>query len=417
MKTVVPNVRAAIVINTKDDPYFFDEFGFMHMPNTVLSHQGIFDYIQDDGTTVSALMPVEELQQMAENSKGSTITLEHPQDESGNMVLLNPENYKQFAKGYLSSVLKVEDGNLLGDLVIADKETQEAILNKTKKGISLGYRSHHIPIRGVDETGKPFDIVKKGLRLNQISVVENPRASNALFSLDSTEHTLDSTFKSLLPSTISLDSSDFKPIINEIKTNNNMPTEDKNNKETVDQLLEMQSKMIALQTNFDSLKATLDSTVKEKEVLSAELVAVKSASEGVTAAFDSYKAAQPDEAAIDAIVEGRVKAWAKAGDKIAFDSKLTELDIRRSSLAIDHPEHAETFKTASVEYLNAFEAAFDSLQAAAPKAPKPTFDSASVAPKAGAPRSNAAAKTSNSFTANEDGTYSLFDMRAKGSRR
>lgn len=399
-------VRDAIVINTKKDPYFFDEFGFMHMPNAILSNQGVFDYIYDDGTVVSALMPVETLKELADDCTGCTITLEHPQDESGEYTLLSPENYKNFAKGYLASGLRVEEGNLLGDLVIADRETQEAILDKSKKGISLGYKSHSIAVPGIDENGKPFDVIKKGLKLNQISVVENPRASKALFSLDSTEYTLDNTFKRLLTPTLTLDSKDFKPIKNDLK-NKQMTIETKT-ENNVDQLLDMQSKLITLQANFDSLKATLDETAKQKETLAAELDASKSAADGLTAAFDSYKASQPTEEVINAQVAERVNAWAKAEGKVTFDSNMSALDIQRARLSADHPNNAEAFKTASAEYLSAFEAAFDSLQAATPKAPKPTFDSTSVPGTAVAPTALA-----NSVIKREDGSYSLFDLKAK----
>jgi hypothetical protein len=384
------------------DSYKFDEFGFLHV-DAVLSHEGTLNYFDETSQTwQGAYMPIASLAQMAKENKGAAVTLEHPTKE-GKSVLLDEHNFKSEAIGYLSNdPLRVEGNNLVGTLIVADAKSQQAILSGSKKGVSLGYTEYQFPEKGADADGKEYQTVKKGLRLNHIALVEEPRAEKALISLDSLAYTLDKEHCLGIPR---LDSTDFAKLETQ-KNNQQMETK---KDQSVDQLLQMQSDLIKLQTNFDSIQKELQVVKAEKDALSLKLTTAEESAKGATAALDSYKEAQPSQEVIDEMVEKRVAAWHKANGKVAFDSKMTELDIQRARLALDFPNKAEEFKTASVEYLNAFESAFDSLKSSVPVAPKPLFNQATDS-------QNQPVVPSASPFKDQDGSYSLFNLKAKSKR-
>lgn len=388
-------------LNIANDSYSFDDFGFLHI-DAVLSHEGTLQYFDAEKQEwIGAYMPVESLGQLATDCQGSIVTSEHPVKDGKN-VLVDNDNFKNVAVGYLKNDnFRLDGTNLIGSLVIADAEAQKAVLSGKKKGISLGYTEYKFPFSGTDSNGTPYESIKKGLKLNHIALVEQPRAANALISLDSRNYTSSITGDNV----IRMDSKDFPTLIEHKKMT--QETNDKSSVELTNQLLQNQSDLIKLQASYDSLKAELETTKTANQELSNKLAAANSATEGATAALDSYKEAQPSGEAIDAIVAERVAAWAKVGDKVAFDSKMSALDIQRARLSIDFPSRAERFKTASAEYLDAFESAFDSLQETAPQAPKPLFDSA----KSDAPVSGKKQKKENAFVMDADGTYSLFNLK------
>jgi hypothetical protein len=203
-----------------------------------------------------------------------------------------------------------------------------------------------------------------------------------------------------------LDSQDFQPL----KENTMDKDHNTDTKELANQLLDMQSKLIALQTSYDSLKADHETAKTNNAEIKAKLEAAESATEGAKAALDSYKEDQLTEEAINSLVAERVEAWAKVGDKLAFDSKLTALDIRRQRLTIEFPKQAEKFKDASAEYMNAFESAFDSLQESTPKAKAPLFTTTEATIKTDSTMYPQPQKA-NAFMKDNDGTYTLFNLK------
>ncbi|MEN9869998.1 MAG: hypothetical protein RLZZ171_981 [Cyanobacteriota bacterium] len=439
---VSPGARAV-----RTDSYFFDDFGFLHV-DAVLSHEGTLQYFDEEKKEwIGAYMPVESLKQLVSDCTGSIVTSEHPVKDDIN-VLVDNDNFKNVAVGYLkNNDLKVEGNNLIGSLVVADSDAIKSVLSGNKKGISLGYTEYKFPVKGIDSQGTPYESIKKGLKLNHIALVEKPRAPNALISLDSlrttygleetsrTAHGLEETSSPVSSSPVSspnytssipedymhgssedlskvqmsrhgqlrMDKLDFPTLLEHKKMTEE--TNDKASVELTNQLLQKQSDLIKLQASYDSLKVELETAKTKNQDLNNKLEAANSATQGATAALDSYKEQAPTQFAIDAIVAERVAAWAKVGDKVAFDSTMSALDIQRARLSADFPQRAEQFKTASADYLDAFESAFDSLQASNPQAPKPLFDSVEST------KETKKRDRANAFVMDADGTYSLFNLK------
>jgi len=98
--------------------------------------------------------------------EGKPVTLQHPKD------FVDIDNAKDLQKGYILKVWRDGD-NIVGDIIITDKETKDKILNKEMRELSLGYQAK--VVKDYDGGWKQTEIV-----VNHLAVVEKGRAGNAM---------------------------------------------------------------------------------------------------------------------------------------------------------------------------------------------------------------------------------------------
>lgn len=104
--------------------------------------------------------------------EGKPVTDGHPRDEDGNLVNVTADNVDKYRIGYILNVRR-DGNNIVGDIIIEKKEVADAILNKGKKELSLGYT----PVYELDgdDSLKQTKIV-----VNHLAWVEKGRAGNAM---------------------------------------------------------------------------------------------------------------------------------------------------------------------------------------------------------------------------------------------
>jgi hypothetical protein len=103
------------------------------------------------------------------SAEGKDATSSHP---PGNQV--NAATWRGYSIGDLSNV-RVEDGYLVGDLLIKDKNAIEQIQTNEKIELSLGYSADLIIETGVAPDGTPYHAVFKNIQVNHVALVHYGR--------------------------------------------------------------------------------------------------------------------------------------------------------------------------------------------------------------------------------------------------
>ncbi len=105
--------------------------------------------------------------------EGMSITILHPEDENGNVRLVNPENWKELAVGHLQNVRRGtgEQSNLmLADLIVKDENAIQLIEDGLRE-VSCGYDAEYEQT----EPGKAEQVYITG---NHVALVPKGRAGN-----------------------------------------------------------------------------------------------------------------------------------------------------------------------------------------------------------------------------------------------
>ena len=103
------------------------------------------------------------------SAEGKDATNSHP---PGNQV--NAATWRGYSIGDLSNV-REEEGYLVGDLLIKDKEAIELIQTNEKIELSLGYGADLILEAGVAPDGTPYHAVFKNIQVNHVALVHYGR--------------------------------------------------------------------------------------------------------------------------------------------------------------------------------------------------------------------------------------------------
>lgn len=103
------------------------------------------------------------------SAEGKDATNNHP---PGNQV--NAATWRGYSVGELSNV-REEDGYLVGDLLIKDKDAIEQIQTNEKIELSLGYSADLIIETGVAPDGTPYHAVFKNIQVNHVALVHYGR--------------------------------------------------------------------------------------------------------------------------------------------------------------------------------------------------------------------------------------------------
>ena len=107
------------------------------------------------------------------SAEGKDATDSHP---PGNQV--NAATWRGYSVGDLTNV-REEDGYLVGDLLIKDKNAIEQIQTNEKIELSLGYGADLILETGVAPDGTPYHAVFRNIQVNHVALVHYGRCGGA----------------------------------------------------------------------------------------------------------------------------------------------------------------------------------------------------------------------------------------------
>lgn len=139
------------------------ENGYLKCKNVIMGRTGI-QYYGD--TAVNRHEEDVFHPETLESIEGKAVTLGHPKD------FVDIDNRSNLEKGYILKAWRDGD-NIVGDIIITDKDTKDKILNKEMRELSLGYQAK--VIKDYDGGWKQTEIV-----VNHLAVVDKGRAGNAM---------------------------------------------------------------------------------------------------------------------------------------------------------------------------------------------------------------------------------------------
>lgn len=165
------------IIIRKENFQITDE-GFLVIPAN-FARTGIQTYSESQGGRLHR-PPEEVFRDESFNSLiGKSVTIEHPRNEIGESVFINPENWKTYEVGQVLTSERSEDF-LYGKLIIKDKSAIEYITGKRNKGesieLSCGYEADREIVSGKTESGEEYDGIQRNIKYNHISLVPKGRA-------------------------------------------------------------------------------------------------------------------------------------------------------------------------------------------------------------------------------------------------
>ncbi|ECA1879047.1 DUF2213 domain-containing protein [Salmonella enterica subsp. enterica serovar Napoli] len=117
--------------------------------------------------------------------EGMSITILHPEDENGNVRLVNPENWKELAVGHLQNVRRGtgdQSDLMLADLIVKDENAIQLIEDGLRE-VSCGYDAEYEQTEPgkagqVDITGNHVALVPKGRAGNRCAIGDRDTMAN-----------------------------------------------------------------------------------------------------------------------------------------------------------------------------------------------------------------------------------------------
>ncbi|EKR5679775.1 DUF2213 domain-containing protein [Salmonella enterica] len=117
--------------------------------------------------------------------EGMSITILHPEDENGNVRLVNPENWKELAVGHLQNVRRGTGDQydlMLADLIVKDESAIQMIEDGLRE-VSCGYNAEYEQAEPgkaeqVDITGNHVALVPKGRAGNRCAIGDRDTMAN-----------------------------------------------------------------------------------------------------------------------------------------------------------------------------------------------------------------------------------------------
>lgn len=155
------------------------EEGFL-LCEAYITRPGVFEYVEEDGRTRRELRPRAEVyhpDSLASFARKPT-TLEHPTDEAGVEVRVDPTTARQFVTGSVSERVWVDkDADMVRTtLTIYDAAHIQAIERLGWAEQSCGYDCELVDEAGVDPEFGPYDAVQINIRGNHVATVPAGRA-------------------------------------------------------------------------------------------------------------------------------------------------------------------------------------------------------------------------------------------------
>ncbi|PHM39278.1 phage head protein/prohead protease [Xenorhabdus mauleonii] len=164
----------------------------------------------DDGEIVVERSPEEVFSEATLASfEGMTITIKHPEDARGNVMFVDPDNWRDLAHGHVQNVRRGEGEQsdlMLADLIIKDTEAIEAIDTGFDE-VSCGYDAEY---RQTAE-GKAEQYQITG---NHVALVQDARAGSRCSIGDSMSNTAQKWFSRLKRAVKTKDSAAMEEVLN-----------------------------------------------------------------------------------------------------------------------------------------------------------------------------------------------------------
>ncbi|EPK3701421.1 DUF2213 domain-containing protein [Citrobacter freundii] len=117
--------------------------------------------------------------------EGMSITILHPEDEDGNVRLVNPQNWKELANGHLQNIRRgtgEQSDLMLADLIVKDENAIQLIEDGLRQ-VSCGYDAEYEQTEPgkaeqVDITGNHVALVPKGRAGNRCAIGDRDTMAN-----------------------------------------------------------------------------------------------------------------------------------------------------------------------------------------------------------------------------------------------
>ena len=160
--------------------------GFLTV-DTILGRRGVlpYTYVLPSGETVVRNEFLSESiigDTFKDSTEGAPFVLEHPQNNKGEFVDVDPTNYSKFIKGTITKPRRIiHNGEriLVGTLKIFDPEVIQLILDKKLNQVSQGYFCRTIEEPGVFN-GIPYEAKQVDMVMNHLALVNEGRAGDSV---------------------------------------------------------------------------------------------------------------------------------------------------------------------------------------------------------------------------------------------
>lgn len=159
--------------------------GFLRVPGFA-TRTGVFTYIAANGQVRRELRHPDDVfdPESLASLKNAPVTLEHPP------VMLNPDNVKDYTKGWTTDHVEVNRDLVATDLIIAMEDAIDAVENQGIRELSAGYMADLEEVPGV-YNGCQYDVRQRNIKYNHLAIVKKGRAGpEARLRMDSADAVL-----------------------------------------------------------------------------------------------------------------------------------------------------------------------------------------------------------------------------------
>jgi|WetSurMetagenome_2_1015567.scaffolds.fasta_scaffold01362_6 uncharacterized protein len=178
-----PAMDAAIALALDRSNRNIDGDGHLRAKHNLLTRAEVSPY---RGEEINAVEPlgldpdrIYYLYRLPEELKKGAVTLEGKPILIKHKPISSDDHPEDLVVGAVNNPEIVGD-ELYGDISVWTREAVDAILNGSKKHISLGYHYKPVMERGIAPNGQKFDGVMKNIRYNHLALVDSPRIKDAV---------------------------------------------------------------------------------------------------------------------------------------------------------------------------------------------------------------------------------------------
>lgn len=318
-----------------------------------LTHPGIFDYRNPDGSRRREYRPADEVFNKAalETFAGVAVTIGHPRMPNG-ARLVNTQTRKNVAIGHIGDNVREDGGHMVADIYVTDANAIAKVRARKLMHISCGYNVDYDATPGTTPGGDRYDGVQRNIRGNHVALLpegEAPRGgAECVLRLDS-------------------------------------------NGDELKLYVDLEAQIAALKSELDKARADAADLPNVRKALADAQAQIAALSEQLT------------PARLDSLIEARASVVALAKAEGIDSTGKSALQVKRAIVAKRTPVLAARVDNMSEDAIDGCMAVYAS-QPAAPSASQQKVAEV-LAPPAPAPRTDSDART--------DGVPKVDDIHAK----
>lgn len=144
-----------------------------------IAREGIMEYGQPDGSVLREFVSASTLRATMDGLVGLPVTVEHPADQFGNPIWVDPDNYADFAVGSVLAVsFDEEEKAILADLSIMRRDVIEAV-REGKVELSPGYDADVVRNDGNNDHGV-YNAQQTWRGYNHVAFVDDARGGSTV---------------------------------------------------------------------------------------------------------------------------------------------------------------------------------------------------------------------------------------------